>query len=309
MNDSINYFKALADETRLRILFVLSRHELNVNELIAVLSMGQSRVSRHLKILTSAGLLSWRRDGLWVFYSAATEGEPRRFIEAVLPFVAADPHFQEDLAAAAALVEERMRATRQFFNTIADDWDHLAREVLGRYDLPGAVAALVPRGSVAVDLGCGTGEVLERMLFAADTVIGVDGSARMLDLARRRFGDESSRVSLRIGDLEHLPLRDCEADFITISMVLHHLSSPQAALEEARRVLRPGGRVVVADFDRHENESMRVTHGDRWLGFSEEALCTALQKAGFSLILTERVPVEKGLFIHLIQAEFTAAAP
>lgn len=308
MNETLGYFKALADETRLRLLFVLSRHELNVNELIAVLDMGQSRVSRHLKILTSAGLLSWRRDGLWVFYSAATESAPRRFMEAVLPFVAADPHFQADLDAAAALVEERMRATRQFFNAIADDWDHLAREVLGGYDLPGAVSALVPQGSVAVDLGCGTGEVLERMLCVAGEVIGVDGSARMLDLARRRFGDAVDRVSLRIGDLEHLPLRDCEADFIAICMVLHHLASPQAALEEARRVLRPGGRVVVADFDRHENESMRVTYGDRWLGFSEETLCAALQKAGFSLVATERVPVEKGLFIHFIQAEFAAAS-
>lgn len=305
MAHAINYVKALADDTRLRLLNVLNRYELNVNELIAVMDMGQSRVSRHLKILASAGLLSWRRDGLWVFYSAVADGEGRKFIEAMLPFVAGEKEFQEDLSAAAGIIEERLRTTRQFFNAIADDWDQLAREVLGAYDLPGAIAALVPSGSVAVDLGCGTGEVVERMLESADEVIGVDGSARMLDLARRRFAADASRVSLRIGDLEHLPLRDGEADFVCVNMVLHHLSSPVAALEEARRVLRPGGRIAIADFDRHEDESMRVNYGDRWLGFTEEGLRSALENAGFTPLSARRTAVEKGLFIHLIEAELS----
>lgn len=302
MAQTLHYFKALADDTRLRLFCVLSRYELNVNELIMILGMGQSRVSRHLKILASSGLVSWRRDGLWVFYSAVRGGEARRFADAVLPFVLADAAFQTDLAAAASVIEERLRATRQFFNAIADDWDQLAREVLGAYDLPGAIAALVVPGSVAADLGCGTGEVLERMVPVAGEVIGVDGSARMLDLARRRFGGEEARVSLRIGDLEHLPLRDGEADFVSINMVLHHLSSPEAALEEVRRVMRPEGRVVITDFDRHANESMRVTYGDRWLGFTREELCAALRKAGFAPVAASATPVEKGLCIHLIQA-------
>lgn len=308
MPQTLPYFKALADETRLRLFCVLSRYELNVNELIMILGMGQSRVSRHLKILSSSGLVSWRRDGLWVFYSAVTDGGARRFADAVLPLVLDDAALQTDLVAAASVIEERLRATRQFFNAIADDWDHLAREVLGSYDLPGAVAATVVPGSVAADLGCGTGEVLERILPVAGHGIGVDGSARMLDLARRRFSNAAARVSLRIGDLEHLPLRDAEVDFVSINMVLHHLSSPEAALEEARRVLRPGGRIVITDFDRHKNESMRVTYGDRWLGFPEDTLAAALRKAGFVLVASARTPVEKGLFIHLLQAERPAVS-
>lgn len=308
MTNTLHYFKALADDTRLRLFCVLSRYELNVNELIMILGMGQSRVSRHLKILSSSGLVSWRRDGLWVFYSAVSDGESRRFADAVLPFVVEDGVFQADLSAAAAIFEERLRATRQFFNSIAEDWDQLSSEVLGSYDLPGAIAATVPSGAVAADLGCGTGEVLLRMLPAARELIGVDGSARMLDLARRRFAHESARVSLRIGDLEHLPLRDGEADFVSVNMVLHHLSSPEAALAEARRVLRPGGRFVLTDFDRHDNEAMRVSHGDRWLGFTEKALRAALLKAGFTPITTTRTPVEMGLFIHLIQAERAAVS-
>ena len=303
MAQSLHYFKALADDTRLRLFCVLSRHELNVNELITIMDMGQSRVSRHLKILASSGLVKWRRDGLWVFYSAVQEGEARQFADAVLPFVLRDAMFQADISVAVSILEERLSATRQFFNAIADDWDQLARDVLGTHDLSGAIAATVPSGSVAVDLGCGTGEVLERMLPVAGEVIGVDGSARMLDRARHRFVGENVRVSLRIGDLEHLPLRDGEADFISINMVLHHLFSPEAALDEARRVLRTKGRLVLTDFDRHENESMRVTYGDRWLGFTYEFLRAALEKARFTIVAAEKIPVEKGLFVHFIQAE------
>ncbi|CAK7073567.1 MAG: 2-methoxy-6-polyprenyl-1,4-benzoquinol methylase, mitochondrial [Desulfovibrio sp.] len=307
MPHALQYFKALADDTRLRLFCVLSRYELNVNELINLLDMGQSRVSRHLKILSSAGLVTSRRDGLWVFYAAAAEGEARKFMETVLPLVLEDPVVQADFSAAASILEERLRATRQFFNSIAEDWDQLAKDVLGGYDLPGAITDMVPPGAVAADLGCGTGEVLDRMLAVASEVIGVDGSARMLDLARRRFAADVSRVSLRIGDLEHLPLRDGEADFIAINMVLHHLTVPAAALIEARRVLKKGGRLVITDFDRHENESMRVTYGDRWLGFPLETMRDALEKTGFSLVSATKTPVEKGLFIHLIQAELSAA--
>ena len=307
MAQALQYFKAMADDTRLRLFCMLSRYELNVNELILILGMGQSRVSRHLKILASSGLVKWRRDGLWVFYSAVQEGEVRQFTDAVLPFVLRDALFQRDIAAAAAIIEDRLSATRQFFNAIADDWDQLAQEVLGSYDLPGAIAAIVPAGAVAVDLGCGTGEVMERMLPAASGLIGVDGSARMLERAKRRFAEEGTPVSLRIGDLEHLPLRDGEADFISINMVLHHLSIPEAALVEAQRVLRPKGCLVITDFDSHDNESMRVTYGDRWLGFTYAFLCAALEKAGFVLVAATKVPVEKGLFIHFIQAESAAS--
>ena len=302
MSDTIQFFKALADETRLRLLNVLNRFELNVNELMTIMDMGQSRISRHLKILSSAELLTWRRDGLWVFYQAAPSGPGREFIDAILPFMADQEPFLSDTGMAAGVIEERSRSTRTFFNAIAEDWDELSRDILGDFDLPQAVAAFVPEGAVAVDLGCGTGHVLEAMLPTASEVIGVDGSARMLELARRRFTADASRVSLRIGDLEHLPLRDHEADFISINMVLHHLSNPAAALEEARRVLKPGGSLVVTDFDRHDNESMRASYGDRWLGFSAEALTAAIARAGFILTASTKKAVQKGLFIHIFQA-------
>lgn len=304
---SLAHFKALSDETRLRLVHILLHYELSVNELVHILDMGQSRVSRHLKILTEAGLLTSRRDGLWVFYATPRTGEENDFLRAVIPFVHADASMRADLNMAAQILEERALKTRQFFNAIAEDWDELNREVLGSFDLPEAVCASVPKGcGTAVDLGCGTGAVLAKLLPLAHSVIGVDGSARMLEICRRRFTPEDladSRVSLRIGELSHLPLRDHEADFACINLVLHHLSDPQECLSEIRRILAPGGTLFVADFLRHTDETMRNRYGDRWLGFEETELAASLAAAGLTTRNCIRQPVGRNMTLLLLSAE------
>lgn len=304
MADTLQYFKALSDETRLRLLAVLHRYELNVNELVELMGMGQSRISRHLKILTSAGLLAYRRDGLWVFYSVPPDGAGRKFLNSVLPFLNAEGFAGADITMAATIIEERSSKTSQFFNSIAEDWDAMAGEVLGGFDLPGMVEERVPDGcKVAVDLGCGTGSVLEHLLKKSEQVIGVDGSARMLELARRRFaGADAQRLSLRIGDLEHLPLRDGEADFVCINLVLHHLSNPRAVLGEVARVLRRGGVFLLTDFDRHTDESMRAEYGDRWLGFDAATLEGFMRDVGFKVRSSLSHPVGRGLSLHVFMA-------
>lgn len=308
MSDAIRYLKALADETRLRLALVLHHYELSVNELVTLLEMGQSRVSRHLKILADAGLLHSRRDGLWVFYSAPESGPGRDFLNSVLPFAHDSPNGQADLDMASHIIEDRARKTRQFFNSIAEDWDELNREVLGDFRLPEAVRAAVPSGcGIAVDLGCGTGDVLEYLRGSCREVIGVDGSPRMLELARRRFGESGDDLSLRIGELDHLPLRDAEADFACINLVLHHLSHPEAALREIARVLKPGGMVLVTDFDRHEEETMRTVYGDRWLGFTREELTGILCAAGLESVEFRHQQVKMGLALHLVLARNTVA--
>ncbi len=309
MSTSLPYFKALADETRMRLLAVLYRYELSVNELVSILDMGQSRISRHLKILTEAGLLQWRRDGLWVFYTAVITGEGCDFIKSVSPFLYTESYIQEDLRAAVLCIEERVLKTRQFFNAIAEDWDVLNHKILGKFDLSAAVCAAMPKAcQLAVDLGCGTGFVLEKMLPSARGVVGVDGSPRMLELARRRFSPKhmagkDACVSLRIGELEHLPLRDTEADFACINFVLHHLSSPGDTVREVGRVLRPGGRLFLADFDKHNQESMREEFGDRWLGFSEDTLMRFVHEANFTIVRIQRERVERDLQLLLVVAE------
>ena len=290
-------FKALSDETRLRLVYILLHYELSVNELVHILDMGQSRVSRHLKILTEAGLLGSRRDGLWVFYAAPKTGERHDLLRALMAFVQPDAHMRADLAMAAQMLEERaFQKTRQFFNAIAENWDELNNEVLGDFDLPAAVCAAVPQGcGTAVDLGCGTGAVLARLLPLAHGVIGVDGSARMLEICRRRFAPEdlsAERVSLRIGDLSHLPLRDHEADFACINLVLHHLSQPAEALAKSGGSCScPAGGCSWRIFCAIPTRPCGNRYGDRWLGFAEDALATVLQKAGFAAHSAVREPV------------------
>lgn len=304
-HDILKKFKALADDTRLRLAYILWHYELSVNELVTLLNMGQSRVSRHLKILSDAGLLQARRDGLWVFYKAIEEGENKNFLASLFSYLSKD--LQNDLDVASRIIEERAIKTRQFFNSIADDWDELNKEVLGAFSLPLEVKKSIPATcKIAVDLGCGTGEVLDKLLEVSENVIGVDGSPKMLDLARRRFNDniaKLSHLSLRIGELDHLPLRDNEADFACINLVLHHLSDPRIALSEIERVLAPHGLLFISDFVQHKEEKMRRNYGDRWLGFSKENLEAYLQEFGFKITQYKTQKVKMGLQLHLLIAQ------
>ncbi|MDD6088056.1 MAG: metalloregulator ArsR/SmtB family transcription factor [Desulfovibrionaceae bacterium] len=306
MSNVLSCCKALADETRLRLIHILSHCELSVNELVGILEMGQSRVSRHLKILTDAGFLRSRRDGLWVFYKVAARGEAVFFLQA-LASCGDDEQSVADSDMAAQVIAERSNRTRRFFNDLAEHWDTLSREVLGGLDLPEEICTHLPPGCcVAVDLGCGTGNVLERLREKSMKVIGVDGSPRMLELAKRRLQKlqtDMDEVSLRIGDLHHLPLRDEEADFVSICMVLHHLNEPIAVLREAARVLRPGGFLVIADFDKHSQEWLRTDYGDLWLGFDSESLHLFLKDAGFSFRSEKHCSVNKGLALNITVAE------
>ncbi|MDO5536648.1 MAG: metalloregulator ArsR/SmtB family transcription factor [Desulfovibrionaceae bacterium] len=307
---TVHLFKALSDETRLRLLRILIDHKLSVNELVSILEMGQSRISRHLRILTEAGLLTSRRDGLWVFYQANSEGEHNDFLSAITPYLKNIPEAAHDDERTMRLVEEKQAKSRQFFNDIAEDWDILNKEILGDFDLPGRVFEAMPeRCHLAVDLGCGTGSVMRQMLGRADGVIGVDISSGMLDACRRTFADvpdAEHRISLRIGEMEHLPLRDQEADFASVNLVLHHLPRPELALPEIRRILSPSGRLFISDFEKHSDEYMRERYGDLWLGFDPMKLAVTLREAGFSRTTIHKQKVNRNLTLILITSYVSA---
>jgi len=293
--------KALADETRLRLLGVLACHELNVGEIVQVMGMGQSRISRHLKILMDAGFVTCQRNGQWAFYSAKADNGAQPLVHAVLTGLAEMPAHRGDLDLAAQVLSDRRTSTVRFFDEIAADWNRLSREVLGEFDLNRAIRDRLRERGTVVDLGCGPGHLLEGLADGAGRVMGVDNSPRMLEAASRHL-PEGEGVSLRLGDLEHLPLRDAEADAAIMSMVLHHLSSPQAGIAEMGRVVRRGGQVVVADFCIHGNEIMRTRYGDRWLGFAPDDLKGWMTRAGFQEEACERFPVNMGLAVLLVTA-------
>ncbi len=291
------YFKSLADATRLRLVHLLSRYELSVNEIADIMKMGQSRISRHLKILSDCGILTYRRDGLWVFYSAATEGEGHEVVSALRFLFSREPVYSADEERAHGILARRTAETRSFFNDIAHEWDLIKKSMLGDINLTDVIMSRIAPCRVATDLGCGTGDLLAPLTAKAEKVIGVDNSPAMLETARRRFNGSASTIDLRLGELEHLPLRDLEADCAIINMVLHHLSSPESGIREAHRVIKKGDTLLIIDFERHSDEALRNRYGDRWLGFDRDSIFMWLSKSGFVLNDYERHAIPNGLAI------------
>jgi ubiquinone/menaquinone biosynthesis C-methylase UbiE len=304
--NATSYFKALSDETRLRLLNLAVHHELNVNELVRILGMGQSRISHHLKILTDSGLLTFRRDGLWAFYSAVPNSDGALFIQAIRYLFEKDPRFKKDVKEAETCIRERSSKTSRFFENQAKNWERLKQEITGDLDLNRKIIGALPRVKTIVDLGCGTGDLLPSLRGKAELVIGVEKSPPMLEEARKHYEKDGDRIDIRIGELEHLPLRDEEADAALVNMVLHHLPDPRRAFEEAFRVLRKEGRFFIIDFLSHRDESMRQRFGDVWLGFPQDTLEKWLSASGFSILSIDRFDLKKGLKGFLLESRKTS---
>jgi len=185
--------------------------------------------------------------------------------------------------------------TERFFDSIAEDWEKLKKEILGDLDINELIMQHIPSRGTLVDLGCGTGDLLVSLANKGEKVIGVEKSSRMLAEARLRFHGQDQKIDLRIGELEHLPLGDGEADLAVTSMVLHHLPEPQKALAEINRILKKESLFVIVDLESHDLEKMRERFGDRWLGFKKEDIHTWLEEAGFQIKTFEHFTLKKGL--------------
>jgi len=266
-------FKTFSDPTRLRILVLLEREELAVQELMSILGMAQSRVSRHLAILREAGLLRDRRDGTYVFYrfEPSEEGPWREAWELARRSLDGDSTTERDAAALGRVMQSRTAQTRSFFDSVGPEWDAV-RKVFNDDALRArGIARLVPPELVVADVGTGTGVLAAELATLGLRVIAVDNSKRMLDAARAKFErDGLEGIELREGDVGALPIADGEVDAALAHMVLHYLPSPQEAIVEMARAVKPGGAVVVVDFVAHEHEWMRQELGVTWLGFPVE---------------------------------------
>lgn len=301
--DILILLKACADETRIRLLNILINHELNVNEIVDMMGMGQSRVSRHLKILLDAGLLKCRRDGVWAFYSGALSGHGKIFIDSIKPMLSRDETLRKDLVTASGIIEERTKTYRQFFNRIASQWDRLKQEILGDFDLNRAITDLAPECERVADIGCGTGDLLASLKAKAKKVIGIDSSSEMLKEARIRLDSSGNETAdLRLGEFEHLPMRDGEVGTAVSSMALHHIQNPGLAIKEVSRIMENGGTFIIAEYDKHSDESMREKYGDLWLGFHPEEIKKWLEEAGLKLAGMETVKLKNAITLNLYRS-------
>ncbi len=305
-------FKALADETRIRLMNILSLSELNVYEITTVLDMGQSRISRHLKILAESGLLESRRDGLWVFYRAARADDPAEAgsgsaAPAALcsELLENEEHFEADRARLRAVISARGKEKAMYFEDIAPEWDDVRKKMVGSLDAAAIILPLIEKNRIIADLGCGTGGLLEQMYAQASRVIGIDSSDAMIAVARKRFAGKE-RAEFRIGELEHLPVRDGEADVVIISMVLHYLDEPARAIEEACRALSGKGSLFIIDLNSHNDERMRTVFRHRRLGFEIDEIKGWIKTANMDIIKAEQLPAAGALtanFFHAVKVQ------
>lgn len=284
-------FKALADPCRLRLTAVLLSGEFTVQELTRIMEMGQSRISRHLKILTGAGVLAVKRQGTWSYFRA---GDGNSFFSTIRPAfeqkLDALPERSRDLAAVAAVLEERRRRSQEFFDRHARQWDDLVRTLLPVPEYRQSLLDKIPAGAVVLEIGTGTGGLLTELAARASRVIGVDHSPAMVDEARRRLADDGvSGVELRLGEMTHLPLPDASVGCVVANMVLHHAADPASVLIEIRRVLARDGILLLADLVRHEREAAREQLADQWLGFEETELIGWMQAAGFAQVVCNKI--------------------
>ena len=301
----IKWFKALSDKTRLRLIVVLQQYELNVNEIVLVVDMIQSGVSRHLKILVESGLLTSKRDGSFIYYAAAKKDIIKAVISLVDQSGKKEAIFARDQEKAREMIEIRQNRTKRFFKTVAPQWDRLKKEVLGSFDLNAMILKKVSVDGKISDLGCGTGELIERLsLEGPHTLIGIDSSPEMLAQAHLRLL-RTDNAELRLGELEHLPMKNEEVNTAIMNMVLHHISQPGLPIAEVYRVLKPGGVFILSDFEKHDQEKIKKIIGGSWLGFEQKKITGWLKDAGFQTEAMDAYPVNHNLTINV----FTATKP
>ncbi len=275
---------AIGESTRLRILALCGRAELTVSELQQVLSQSQPRISRHLRILSEAGLLNRRREGAWTYYRLRHSGEQAEIArEIIVRLPGDDPVVKGDLDRLGQVKETRRLAAEQYFRANAARWDEIRALHADVALIERRLLELVPAGTGArlVDIGTGTGRILQIFAPRIGYGLGIDLSHEMLTVARVNLDDPAfANCEVQQGDMYRLPCRDAKFDIAIVNMVLHYAEHPGEVIEEAARVLRPGGRLVVVDFAPHENVALREEHAHRWAGFSDATIAGYFASAG-----------------------------
>ena len=280
----IEALRAAGEPTRLRILALLANEELAVMELSQILDQSQPRVSRHLKLLSDAGLIERFPDGAWVFYRVAADPAMRHFVDQVLDMiVSSDVGMQRDAERLDAVRGERSSDAQSYFERNAARWDEIRSLYVSEANVEAAILSAAGAGPFErmIDLGTGAGRMLALLGPKAKDAIGLDLSQQMLNVARLHVTEAGLQgVELRHGDIFATRLPDRSADLVVVHQVLHYLSDPASAVIEAGRLVAPGGRLLIIDFAPHALEFLREAHQHRRLGFSDDEMGRWMAEAG-----------------------------
>ena len=286
MASILKWLRLVSDPARVRILLLLEKEELSVAELQTILSMAQSSLSTHLAQLKQAGLVEDRRNGKNMMYRLRdVRGGERAVVEHLRQVFrnAMDeiPEAASDQDALRLVLKKREDKVRAYFDGLAGRF--------GRQYMPGrswqglaeTLLKLLPPMVIA-DLGAGEGTFSQLLAQSARQVIAVDNSEKMVEFGRDLAARHGvSNLDYRLGDLESPPIEPESVDLAFFSQSLHHAPHPQRAVDAARRILKPGGRIVILDLVRHNFEEARELYADLWLGFAEVEIDEYLRTAGF----------------------------
>lgn len=290
---TVTALRAAAEDTRLRVLLLLAEGELSVSDLTDILGQSQPRISRHLKVLVEAGLVARHREGAWAFFRLA-EGLATASVQSLIEHLDhSDPRISEDRDRLASVRARRSEAAQAFFARLAPRWDELRSLHVSEEDVEAAILSVVGQNPIRnlLDVGTGTGRMLQLLAPLAERAVGLDASHAMLSVARASLAREGlHRVELRQGDLHAPPFPRGGFDLVVMHQVLHYLDDPARALEQAARLLAPGGRLLVVDFAPHGLEFLREAQAHRRLGFSQDQVRAWFEEAGLDVDVVRDLP-------------------
>lgn len=293
MDTIIDILRATGETTRLRILALLAHGELTAGELSNVLGQSQPRVSRHLKLLNEASIIERRNEGSWVFLRLASQEPAKTIIKSILGSIPKDDFtVKRDLKHLNEIRIQREEIARKYFESISGEWESLRALHQPEKAVEAAMLEIAQgqKFDFHIDLGSGFGTLLEAFAKQTKRAEGIDSSRGMLNVARSRLDNrKDGHISVRLGNILDLPYGDNCADLITIHQVLHYLDNPEMAINEAARVLKPGGTILIADFAPHNHEELRDKFGHRRLGFTAEEVHKWINNANLSVRITKLV--------------------
>ncbi len=287
----VNQLKAAGDETRIRLLALLQRGERTVKELTEILGQSQPRISRHLKVLAEAGLVSRSPEGSWVYYRLSESDADRAVALAIVKGLdAGDTRLRRDSERLVSLQQQNREAAEKYFTEHASHWDEIRSLHVPERQVEAAMLLRAGAGPyrAMLDIGTGTGRMLELFASRYERALGVDLSPAMLAVARanlERAAIDHARV--RLGDVINLPVVRDSFDLVVIHQVLHFLDEPSRALSEAAAALSAGGRLLIVDFAPHELEHLRESQAHLRLGFSHAQMKQWIVAAGLKLEAAE----------------------
>lgn len=293
LDHTVSLLKAAGEHTRLRLLALLAQGDLTVSDLIDILGQSQPRISRHLKLLSEAGLIERYQEGAWAYFRAREEGAQAQFVQSLLAHLSEnDPQLLRDLEQLENVRARRAAQADRYFAANAAEWDEIRSLHVDEARVEAEILKLLGDKpfDALLDLGTGTGRMLELLSGLYQRGTGIDASREMLAIARANLDQSGlSRVQVRQGDILNLAVAEEGFDLITIHQVLHYLENPAIAIRSATRALKPGGRLLIVDFAPHDLEFLREKHAHIRLGFPVEQMNAWLEAAGLEVAQSLRL--------------------